>query len=52
VEGEQHIAPWKLSDVRRGELGNDDLHHLFQAGLIGWLAVGLLPYVLVMGKVL
>jgi hypothetical protein len=34
------------------ELGDDDLHHFFQAGLVRGLPVGLLPHVLVMRKVL
>ena len=41
----------ELSNVRRRKLGNDDLHHFFQAGLVRGLPGGLLSYVFVMGKV-
>jgi hypothetical protein len=45
-------APWWELSVWGKELGDDDLHHFFQAGLVRGLPVGLLPHVLVMGKVL
>ena len=40
----------ELSNVRGRKLGNDDLHHFFQAGLARGLPVGLLSHVFVMGK--
>jgi hypothetical protein len=36
--------------LRERKLRDDDLHHFLQVGLVRRLTVGLLPYMLVMGK--